>query len=695
MASAREYPTRQIRNVAFLGHGGSGKTTLIDALCFTAGTSERRGRVDDGHALTLTTPEEVDHGISIQLTPAFAEWMDHKLNLLDTPGYMDFMGDAMAATRVADAAVVVVDATAGVEVGTETVWRYCQEREIPRMLFVSKMDHENADFDETYRQIKERLAPTALPVEIPVGSGDDFRGIINLFSERTHVYRDGTETGEYDEEDIPEHLRDRFEEWETELQETLATTNEELLEHYLEGGRLTREEAIDAMGLGMVRGEIVPLFCGSAERSYGMRALLRKMVELFPSPAEAGREVAHRPGLDQEVPLLAEDDGPLAALVFKTASEPHVGELTYFRVYSGTVSNGTTLHNATRGASEKFNHLSVPQGKKRLKVEKLHAGDIGVVAKLKDSHTNDTFSDEDRPLVLDPIVFPEPDISVALRGATRADEDKLGEVLPRIEDEDPTFQASYEAELGQTIARGMGELHLDVQMERMKRKYDVDVETERPRIAYRETIRRSGDAKARHKKQSGGRGQFGECAIRLKPLERGEGYEFVDSIKGGAIPNKFIPSVDKGIREAAKEGVLAGYPVVDFAAEVYDGSYHSVDSSDIAFQIAGSQAFKSAVRECKPVLLEPIMEVEVTTPDEFVGDIMGDLNQRRGRVLGMDAASGRTKIRAHVPEAELYKYAASLRSMTHGSAHHQRERYRYEIVPGDVAESIIGRETEE
>lgn len=693
MRSAKEYPTERIRNVAVLGHGGSGKTSLVDALCFAAETSERRGSVEDGHALTLTTPEEVSHGISVQLTPAFAEWRDHKINLLDTPGYLDFTGEALSAVRVSEGALVVVDATAGVEVGTEKIWGYCEERGIPRIIFVSKMDKKTADFDDVFSEIKSRLAPAAIPVEIPIGSGEDFRGIINLISEKAFLYEEGTQTGESHEVEIPQELQAKFDEWDTELQETLATMNEELLERYLEGGHIDREELVQGMRLGMERGEVIPVFCGSADLSYGVRAILDEMVELFPHPGGGPEEVAVRPGLDQEVTVVADDDAPLAALVFKTASEPHVGELSYFRIFSGSVRNGMTVTNATRGSDEKLNHLSVPLGADRLDVSTIHAGDIGVVAKLKDTHTNDTFSSSDRPVTLETIDFPGPDIAMAIRGASRADEDKLGEVLSKLEDEDPSFHSSYEPELGQTIIRGLGELHLDIQMERIKRKYSVEVETEQPRIAYRETISVSGEGHGRHKKQSGGRGQFGDCEIRLKPLPRGSGYRFVDSIKGGVIPNKFIPSVDKGIQEAAEKGVLAGYPLVDFEAEVHDGSYHSVDSSDVAFQIAGSLAFKATASRCRPVLLEPIMGVEVATPEEFVGDILGDLNQRRGRVLGMESDPGRTTIRAHVPQAELFKYAAALRSMTHGRAHHTRSFHQYEVVPDGVASRVIESQT--
>ncbi len=694
-ASGREYSTEKIRNVAVLGHGGSGKTTLVDALCFTAGTSRRKGSVEEGHALTMTTAEELGHGISLQVTPAYAEFQDCKINFLDTPGYLDFTGDALAAVRVADAAIIVVGATSGVEVGTEVVWKYCEDRGIPRVFFISMMDKEHADFDKVFHDIKERLASQVLPVILPTGGGDDFGGLVNLFSKKLHLFQEGTLTGEYVENDIPEDLMGKFEGMETEFMETVATTDEDLLERYLEGETISHEEALKAMAAGMARGEVVPVFCGSAKKSYGTLGLLAKIVELFPHPGEMPAEKASRPGLDQEVNLAAEDSGPTAALVFKTATEPHVGELSYFKVLSGVVENGMELRNANRDATEKLNHLSIPLGKERLEVPRLHAGDIGVVAKLKDTHTNDTLSAPDRPLIVEGVAFPEPDISVAVRGVARSDEDKLGEVLSKIHEEEPTFSHEYNSELGQTICRGLGELHLNVQFERMKRKYGVSVETEPPKIAYRETITKTAEGQGRHKKQSGGRGQFGDCYVRLSPLPKGSGYEFIDSIKGGVIPSKYVPSVDKGIQEASQRGILAGFPVVDFSAEVYDGSYHSVDSSDIAFKLAGSVAFQKVAQMAGPTLLEPITEVSVTTPDEYMGDITGDITSRRGKILGMDSDGGRTTIRAQVPEAELYKYAAALRAMTQGRAHHSRKFIGYEAVPADQAKQIIAEAKKE
>jgi elongation factor G len=689
MASAKEFPTGRIRNVAVLGHAGSGKTSLVDALCFAAGSSRRRGRVEDGQALTLTTPEEVAHRVSMQLTPAHAEWLDTRINLLDTPGYLDFNGEARAAVRVADAAILVLGATEGVQVGTERMWEFCEERGIPRILFVSMMDRDRADFMAVYRDIREHLTERVIPVEIPVGAGDGFSGIINLFSERTHRYRTPDGKGEYDEEDVPAELAALFEEWETELQETLATTDENLLEEYLVGGRISREQALEAMARAMRTGEVVPLFCGSAHTGYGMRALLRKMVELFPSPAETGRVEARRPELEHVVELSPDAAEPVTALVFKTTSEPHVGALSYLRVFSGTLRNGSEMLNPRTGAREKVNHLAIPHGKDRLPVEVLHAGDIGVVTKLRDTMTNDTLCDPERALVLEPIEFPRPEVSVAVTGRSRADEDRLGEALSAMAREDPTFVTEYDPELRQTLMRGVGELHLEIQLERMKRRYGIDVETSRPRVAYRETLRGPAEARGRFKKQTGGRGQFGDCRIRIEPRPRGTGYEFVNSIKGGVIPGKYIPSVDRGIQEAAERGILAGFPVVDFQAECVDGSFHPVDSSDIAFKVAGSMAFRNAAAAAGLVLLEPIIEVAVTTPDENTGDILADLTQRRGRIMGMLPRAGQSVIRALVPEAELYRYAAGLRSMTQGRAHHTRTFTGYEAVPEAVAGRIV------
>ncbi len=693
MPTVQSFETERIRNVAILGHAGSGKTTLVDAICFAAGSSNRKGRVEDGTALTMTTPEETAQGMSMQVAVAHAVWDGVKLNLLDTPGYMDFVGEATAGVRVADAALFTVSAVSGVEVGTEMTWELADARDLPRMVFVSMMDKPHADFARVVDQIRERLTSSVVPVWIPIGAGEAFEGAVDLATRTALVHRPGSTAGEYDEGEVPEELADEVERLATELLETVATTDEDLLERYLEGEEIAPEEVARALAAAVRSGEIVPAFCGAAEPSHGVRALIQRLVDLAPHPG-ATPPIDARDGAGEPAVVQARDDEPASALVFKTSAEPHVGELSLFRVCSGTIVNGTELLNLARGASERINHLAVPQAKERLEVEALHAGDVGVVAKLKSTRTNDTLSAPERPVTLPGVDFPEPDISVAVRGATRGDEDKLGEALSRIRDEDPTFASAFNPELRQTIARGMGELHLELQFARMKRKYGVSVETETPRIAYRETITAAAEGQGRFKRQTGGRGQFGDCWIRLRPRGRGEGYEFVSAIKGGVIPTKYVPSVDRGVQEAAANGVVAGYPMVDFEAECYDGSYHSVDSSDIAFKVAGSYAFKNVATKARPALLEPIVEVTVTTPDEYVGDVMGDLNGRSARVMGMEPKGGKTAILAQVAQAELYKYASALRSLTQGRAVHRRKLLGYDFVPQARVAKIVAEAAE-
>ena len=688
MASAPSFTTDRIRNVVVVGHGGSGKTTLIDACCFTSGTSRRQGVVDDGTALTMFTPEETGHGISMNVSVAHAAWMDSKVNFIDTPGYLDFLGETRAGVRVGDGAIVCLSAVNGVEVGTERVWDLVQERGLPPILFVSMMDRQNADFDRVYQDVREHLTAKAIPVEVPVGAAEDFRGIVNLFSDKVHYYHENTQTGAYEEADIPAELQPLVDRYYDELIETIASTDDSLLEHYLEGDTITRDEALHALKRAMARGDLYPVFCGAPTRTWGARALLSKLVELMPSPQERGAELAQGRG-DSVVELRNLNSDPFAALVFKTTSEPHVGELSYFRVFGGSVSNGAEVLNASRERSEKLAHLSVPQGRERLEVDQLRAGDIGVVAKLRDTHTNDTLSAPSLPLVLEGVAFPEPDIAVAVEPAVRGEEDKLAVGLHKLHEEDPCFTSEYLPELGQTIARGLGELHLEVQLERLKRKNGVDVVVKAPRIPYRETFRAPAEAQGRHKKQTGGRGQFGDAHVRIKPLSRGSGYKFTDSIVGGVIPGKFIPAVDKGVQEAALRGVLAGYPVVDFEAEVYFGSYHTVDSSEQAFKMAGSIAFQSAAERAQPVILEPVMQVDVFTPDDFLGDVIGDLNQRRGQILGIEPVGRNQRVRALVPQAELYKYSTSLRSLTQGRATHTRTFHAYEEVPSHEVPRVV------
>jgi elongation factor G len=688
MASAPSFTTDRIRNVVVVGHGGSGKTTLIDACCHTSGASRRHGSSADGTALTMFTPEEVSHGISMNTAVAYATWDDAKINFIDTPGYLDFLGETKAGIRVADGALVCLAGPSGVEVGTERVWELVQERHLPAMLFVTMMDRPNADFERVYQDVKEHLTPKVIPVEVPIGAGEDFKGIINLFADKAYFFKGDGSSDEYDERDIPPELKDTCERYYGELIETIAATDDTLLEHYLEGDTITREEAIHALKQAMLRGELYPLLCGVPTAEWGTRALLQRLVELMPSPQERPAEEAQgRTGNVIELRNLNSD--PFAALVFKTTSEPHVGELSFFRIFGGSIRNGGEVLNASHDKAEKLAHLSIAQGKERVEVDELRAGDIGVVAKLRDTHTNDSLSAPNHPLVLTGVEFPEPDIAVALEAANRNDEDKLSVGLHKLHEEDPCFAAEYNAELGQTIARGLGELHLEVQMERLKRKNGVEVVIKAPRIPYRETIKAAAEGHGRHKKQTGGRGQFGDAHVRLKPLSRGSGYKFTDAIVGGVIPGKYIPAVDRGVQEAAQRGFLAGFPMVDFEAEVYFGSYHSVDSSEMAFKMAGILAFHAAAEKAQPVILEPIMEVEVFCPDEYVGDVIGDLNQRRGHILGMEPAGRSQRVRALVPQAELYKYSTTLRSLTQGRATHTRRFHSYQDVPQHEVPRLI------
>jgi elongation factor G len=679
------YGSSAIRNVAFVGHGASGKTSLVDALAFVSGSSRRHGSVKDGTALTDYSPDEIERKHSISLALAFAEWMETKINLIDTPGYLDFFGEAVTGLHAADAAVVVLSGVGGVEVGTEKVWAECDRLHLPRIIFVSQMDKEHASFERVFDDVKEHLSPKVVPVEIPVGDGFAFRGIINLLTRKTHFYKKGTKTGEYEEGPMPEEYRDRFAKYETQLTEAIASTDDELLEQYLGGAEIERSRLTEALKRGMLAGEIVPMLCGSGELTYGARALLTEMVELFPSPAEL------------EPPAKA----PLLGRVFKTISEPHVGDVTLFRIYCGTIRNGDEVWNAEHSVAEKLNHLSVQQGKERFEVPELHAGDIGSVAKLKDTHTNDTFCRRDAPVRLPPIPFPEPLATSAVVVKNRGEEDKLASALHKLHEEDPTFHFEYNSELGQTLIRGMGEKHFEIILGRLQRKYGVHAELVRPKVAYRETIKGKAEGQGKHKKQTGGRGQYGDCWIRLSPLPRGAGYKFVDSIVGGVIPSKFIPAVDRGIQEAAQRGPIAGYPVVDFQAECYDGSYHDVDSNEMSFKMAGILAFRNVSPKARPALLEPLLDVTVWVPGELLGDVMGDLSARRGQILGTETDGRLTRIKAIVPEAEMYKYAATLHAITHGRGTFHQEFRGYAEAPPDVTAKVaeerrkeLGKEAE-
>jgi len=687
----KEYRSEAIRNVAVVGHGASGKTTLVDALAFVSGSSKRHGQVKDGTALTVTSAEEIERGFSISMGCAHAEWRDTKINLIDTPGFLDFQVDAVAGLTAADGALVTIGSAYGVEVGTERMFREAMRRHDPVLFVVAMMDKEHADFDAAYASIKEKLTAKVVPVEIPIGAGAGFKGIINLFTKKAQVFKPGTKTGEYEETEIPEAERARFERYHQEMVEAIAATDDVLLEKFFGGEEIPGDVEMAAMKEAMKRQDLFPLLCCSSQLTWGARTVLDFLVQLMPSAYEMEEQHAFKGSEGTRTVEIHPNEGdPFTALVFKTTAEPHIGEVSYFRTFSGVVNNGGDVYNATRDIGEKMIHLSVPQGRERIEVPRLFPGDIGCVAKLKNTHTNDTLSTKEHPVRVPSIEFPSPLVTYAVRATARADEEKLQVGMHRIHDEDPTFETHYNSETHETILSGMGERHIEVAMARLARQFNVKAELKTPRIAYRETLTASAEGQGRHKKQSGGRGQFGDCWVKLRPAPRGKGYEYVDAIKGGVIPRQFIPAVDKGVQEAAERGILAGYPVVDFVCECFDGSSHSVDSNEASFKMAGIQAFKQVAAKCRPALLEPLDEVEITTPDIYLGDVMGDISGRRGQILGSDVIEDvGTKVKAIVPLAELYLYATKLQSMTHGRGTFTHKFYTYEFMPAEAAQKVI------
>jgi elongation factor G len=688
----KEYRSESIRNIAVVGHGASGKTTLVDALAFVSGTSKRHGSIKDGTTLTDTSPEEVERKYSISLGCAFAEWKDTKINLLDTPGFLDFQGDAVAGIAAADGVLVAIGAGTGVEAGTERMFREAIARKDPVLFVVAMMDKEHADFDAAYRSIKDRLTTKVVPVEIPVGAGAGFNGIINLFTKKAHLFKPGTKAGEYEEVDIPASEQARFERYHAEMVEAVASTDDALLEKFFSGEELPGDVEMAAMKEAMKRQELFPLLCCSSQLTWGARTVLDFLVSLMPSAHEMEELHAFKGAVgERTVEIHPSDSAPFTALVFKTTAEPHVGDVSFFRTFSGTVTSGQEVYNATRDSAEKVMHLAIPLGRERMEVPRLFPGDIGCVAKLHNTHTNDTISLKAQPVRMPQIRFPDPVVTFAVKAVSRNDEEKLQQGLHRLHDEDPTFQTHFNTETHETIVGGMGERHIEVALARLVRQLAVKAELSVPRIPYRETITVKGDGQGKHKKQSGGRGQFGDCWVRMKPAPRGSGYTFVDEIVGGVIPRNYIPAVDRGIQEASARGVLAGFPLVDFIAECYDGSYHSVDSNEASFKMAGILAFKNVAPKCRPALLEPLEMVEVFTPDAYLGDVMGDLSSRRGHILGTEPAedSHLTRVRAIVPQADLHLYATKLSSLTHGRGTYAHRFHGYEHMPHEQAAKII------
>ncbi len=687
----KQYATDKLRNLALVAHGGAGKTSLAEALLFRAGATKRLGNVDEGTSILDYDPEEVKRKITIAASVAPVEWKNHKINILDTPGYFDFAGEVIGSLRIADGAVVVVCATNGVEVGTEKVWDYADQHELPRLVFVNKLERENADFFKVLGQLQEMYGSQVIPIQLPIGQSENFKGIIDLVKMKAFVYA----SGKAEEVDIPAEMQSDAETHREALVEAVAVTDDELAMKYLEGEALTQEELEKALGEGTKTRQIIPVLCGSALVGAGIDALMDYSIQCLPAPDAHGQVKGLDPATNSEITRKQSADESLSALVYKTMADPYVGRLTLFRVYSGVLKSDSQVYNSTREIDERIGQVFLIKGKEQIPVDSVVAGDLAAVAKLQETTTGDTLCSKNSPIKLPPVEFPKPSLIMAISPKTKGDEEKIASGLARLQEEDPTFNVTRVTETGQTVVSGMGDMHLEIVASRLASKFGVEVELNVPRVPYKETIKGKTEVEGKHKKQSGGRGQYGHVFIRVEPLPAGGGFEFVDDIFGGSVPRQYIPAVEKGIVETLSEGVLAGYPVVDVRVTLYDGSYHSVDSSEMAFKIAGSMAFKKGFVEAQPVLLEPIMNVDVTVPDAYMGDIIGDLNKKRGRILGMDPKDGVQIIRAQVPQAELFRYATDLRSITQGRGSFTMTFDHYEEVPASIAEQIIAESKEE
>ena len=689
----KQYALEQIRNVALAGHGGSGKTTLAEHLLYIAGHIDRVGSIEAGNTTSDFDPEEQRRKISLSATLLPIEWEGHKINLIDTPGFPDFIGELYSAIQVVDSVILVAPAQAELEVGFENAWELCEARKLPRLIFVNKMERDGADYNGLLQTLRNAYGNRIVPLQIPLGTETQFKGVIDVLHQKAYVGKDRDTTPS----PVPAELQSEVERAREMLMEAAAETDDALLEKYLDGNPLTDEELVHGFHEGVRTGHIVPVLCGSAALGEGLAPLLQAILELTPSPAESPAPNATDLRTGNPVELTPDPSAPLAAFVFKTTADPFVGKLTYFRVYSGTLRADSQVYNTQKEREERIGQVFYLRGKNQIATTEVRAGDIGVVAKLQETSTGHTLCDKSRPVAVQPITMPDPIYTVAVVAKTKADEDRLGPALARLQDEDPTFHARRDPETGQTLLSGMGDLHLEVIIDKLKRKFNTEVATEELRIPYRETITRPVQrVEGKFKRQTGGRGQYGHCFINLEPLPRGSGIEFTESIVGGAIPKNYIPAIEKGIREAAEKGIQAGYPATDFKVNVVDGSYHEVDSSDQAFRIAGSLAFQEAAMKAGPVVLEPILEVEVVVPEAFTGDVMGDLNGRRGRIAGIESlGNGRQCIRATVPMSEMTRYALELRSITRGRGRFRTRFSHYEEAPHTVAQPLIEKHKRE
>jgi elongation factor G len=683
------YEGANIRNVALMGHGKAGKTSLVSAMLYTAGATQHLGHVDDGSAVTDYDDEEIARQMSISAAMAYAEWGKTKLNLLDTPGFNMFVHEAKMVLPVVEAALIVVDGVAGVEVVTQRVWGYCEEFQTPRVIVASRMDRERADASRVLESLTSAFGRAVTPLQLPIGSEKNLKGVVDLVRMKAYTYDLGG-NGKGKEGEIPADMQSAAQEAHEKLVELIAEGNDALMEEFFEKGTIPEEHLIPALHDAIREDKLFPVLFASGLGNVGTDKLMDFIVEFTPAPTERAAVQGMTTGTNGEPPSRkVSDSEPLSLYVFKTVSDPFAGRITYYKVFSGVLKNDATVQNFTRGTQEKFAHISIMQGKTATPVTELHAGDIGAVAKLKETLTGDTLGDKAAPIQYPPVKLPEPAITFAIEPKTRADEDKLGNGIHKLMEEDAQLRFFRDPQTKEFLIAGTGQQHIEVIVSKLKKRYHTEVNLKAPKVPYRETIRGRADVQGRHKKQTGGHGQFGDCKIKMEPLPRGGDFEFVNDIFGGAIPKNFIPAVEKGIRDAAARGYLAGYPMVDFKVTLYDGSYHDVDSNDLSFQLAGRIAFKKAMEQAKPTLLEPIMSVEITVPDEFAGTIMGDLNSRRGRIQGMDNKAGNTVIKAEVPMAEMLSYGADLTSMTQGRGSFNMEMHHYDIVPAQLQEKII------
>jgi elongation factor G len=682
----KKYTEDMLRNVALVSHSGAGKTTLAESMLFLSGAINRRGTVEEGNTVSDYDPEEIKRVISINASIIPVEWQDHKINVIDTPGYFDFVGDAIAALSVVEAAVLTVCAASGIEVGTEKSWRQCEDKSLPRVIFINKMDRENANFNQVIDQLKERFGGGVIPLYLPIGSADKFSGLIDIIKMQAYKADDHGKLGPCD---MPADMADMAEEARMTLIEAVAATDDDLTMKFLEDEPLTDDEIRTGLCAGVRDCSIFPVVCGSAANLIGVGELLSTITAYVSNPA-VGEEVKATDAKGNEVTVKKTESAAPVAQVFKTMADPYVGKMSIFRVWSGVLKSDAVIYNATQAREERMGQLFVLRGKEHIPVAEVGAGDIAAVAKLQTTTTGDTLCAKDAAVKLPAMVFPAPKIALAIVPQAKGDEEKIGSGLMRLAEEDPTFTADKSPATGEMQVAGLGDLHLEVMISRLLKKFGVTAVTKDPRIPYKETIKSKVTAEYRHKKQSGGRGQYGHVIIEMEPLPPGGGFEFVDKIFGGAVPRQYIPAVEKGVRETMAEGVLSGHEVVDVRVTLLDGSYHDVDSSEMAFKLAASMAFKKGFMEAKPVLLEPINNIVVEVPDQYMGDIIGDLNKKRGRIIGMDPlGGGMQRIRAQAPHSELFRYAIDLRSMTQGRGDFTMEFDHYEEVPGNIAEQVI------